>query len=154
MSLSLSVHPLTQRKQSHFGSVLSHFKPQRSCTYSGMLSRKQNQNSATPTTVHLQGKKKGCSCEHSIIIPNQLWYDGTNSRINFFTTFQRQSSATDTPLSPSAVTPLLQKVLGQQHGAGRVKGCVLPCTLLPDKAAHVLHVSSGQESLGTIIWNR
>lgn len=63
MSLSLSVHPITQRKQSHFGSVLSHFKPQRSCTYRGMLSRKQNQNSATPTTVHLQGKrkKKGCS---------------------------------------------------------------------------------------------
>lgn len=126
MSLSLSVHPLTQRKQSHFGSVLSHFKPQRSCTYSGMLSRKQNQNSTTPTAVHLQGKRKGCSCAHSIIIPNQLWYDGMNSRINISPTFQRQSSATDTPLSALAVTPLLQKGLGQQHRAGRAKDRVLP----------------------------
>lgn len=126
MSLSLSVHPFTQRKQSHFGSVLSHLKPQRSCTYRGMLSRKQNQNSVTPTRVHFQdGGQKGCPWAHSIIIPKQLWYDGRNSRINISPTFQRQSSATDTPLSPSAVTPLLQEGLGQQHRAGRARN-VLP----------------------------
>lgn len=102
MSLSLSVHPLTQRKQSHFGSVLSHFKPQRSYTYGGMLNRKQNQNSATSSTVHLQGKKKTrCSCVHSVIIPKQLWYDGMNSR-NIFPppAFQRHCSAAD-PARPS-----------------------------------------------------
>lgn len=146
MSLSLSVHPLTQRKQSHFGSVLSHFKPQRSCTYRGMLSRKQNQNSTTSTTVHLQGKKKLLLCAFNNY-PKTIVIRWHELQKHFFCTFQRLCNATNIPLSSLAGTPLLQKVLGQWYGASKAKDNMVCCTLLLDNAAYVLHISSGQELL-------
>lgn len=59
-SASIPLH--TENKVTLVQFCVSHFKPQRSCTYRGMLSRKQNQNSATSTTVHVQGKKTLLLC--------------------------------------------------------------------------------------------
>lgn len=136
MSLSLSVHPLTQRKQSHFGSVLSHFKPQRSCTYSGMLSRKQNQNSATSTTVHLQGKKKRpplCTFNNYPKAIMIWWNELQNQHFAHFSKTEQCYWYTTVTISShtTAAERAWPAALGWQG-----KDCVLPCTLLSDKAAY------------------
>lgn len=151
MSLSLSVHPFTQRKQSHFGSVLSHFKPQRSYTYRGMLSRKQNQNSMTPTTVHLQGgEKRLLLCTfNNYPKPIMIWWsEFQNQHFPHF-------SKTEQCYWYSAVT-----ISSHTRAAGRAwpaaqswqgQGLCAPLHTAARRGCCVLGISSGQESLWKII---
>lgn len=152
MSLSLSVHPQhTENKVTLVQFCVSHFKPQRSCTYRGMLSRKQNQNSATSTTVHVQGKKLLLLCAFNNY-PQTIVLRWHELLTHFPPLFK------DWAVLPTFIInrhTILQKVLGQLHRADRAKANMAPCTLLLYHAAlcstYFWGFSSGQELLWTLI---